>query len=779
MRSHQLAVLAVGVSWSAPAWSQAYDEHLAPSRTLPQSHLWEEREADEDPYSASVDARGWHDRRRSRPGLELQPHGYDALPRSLPIGDNRLRLHLSDEFAVGPMYADNVDPAELTRAYPASVSERLVGNEGSYFNKVRAEVEGPLGTPRLRGYFELIDQREARSYLGAERDEVSSRPRYTGNLVWDVDERFRLTLGARYDLIDVSSAGLSSYYLSSASRELRYDEVSVVASARHQVASNVEWALVLDLSRERHDARAAAGLTVPAHDNIDTQEVWGNYPFTTRERSTEVFVDARIRSFVDDILGGDAHTFTLGAQVEHRMHDTDETRNGGFTYVDYAATDASGALVRHVDEDDRGTWELFSSDRGDEVHGKLAITSVAGYLEDEWKLGSRFVMVPGVRFEHFRAGFRDGPSVWSSNTWAPRLAASWDVTEGASTRVFGTLGRHYQALTPAVVLRAADGAAYSPLSYWDWTGDPFATPAPGKDDPGWQRAAQFPALMGSLDDVRHPYADRAVAGISQRVEALALDMILRYEYRRFGDMLAIVDGAASVYDPESNPSGTYDVVEYGSTLPGARDRTSYYALRAGEQPDYRVVNPRDAKRSYHSVRFELDEDFTRWLTVRGSVTWTLDRGNLDAMRGISTEWRDPNGKINAYGPMAGHDAWRVKLETIVDLPFDMRAYVDYAFHSGEYYTRYFRIVPANGPRTYVNDDRGRGGYRYPHRHLLDARLQGKLPLGAPGTTTLWVQVFNLLNASTVTGFREQSTSFRRVTRIEKPREVHVGARYEY
>lgn len=771
-----LAVLSA-LAYSTVGVSALAQQSIEPRR-LELSRLWATHAPTDTLGNSDADLRGWNEGERYRPGLGRRDDGYDDPPKVLPEGDWRGRLRISDEFAAGPMYGRNLDAEALLRRYPNTLPEYLVGHEGRYLNRAIVELEGVIVDNHLQFALEGIDDRESRTYLGATEAEEDSRPRYTLNFTWTPDALTHVTLGGRYDAALVNDAGLSAFDLASAARRKETVELSVVLTARRQLSPRNEVAAFYDLTQLRNDGLAAGGLSVPGHINLDTYQRWGNYPMTLIQDRTRHRADLHGSTFLDGLLlDNDAHTMTIGVQLEALRGRDDETRNGGFTFVDYAATDDLGVPVRSVDEKDRATWVLFSSDRGDELHGRTQQVSWAAYAQDEIQVGGRLTLVPGVRFEHFDGGFVDGPTVWESDTVSPRVRGEWLVNERGSTRLLASAGRHYQAVDPSTLLRCADGAAYSPLEYWDWTG-PEDAPPPGRSDDRWRLAQQFPALMGSMRDARHPYADRLVVAIVQTVEAIDLEAQLRYERRQYRDMLAIYDGTASVYNAVTNPGGSYDVRSYGDDLPGARDQTTYYDLREGAQPTFVVGNPPDAWRSYDSVSLAIRLDPLRWLTLRGTGTYTYDRGSLDSTKGVSTEWRDPNGRINSFGNMSGYDPWKVKLSAVGDLPWKLRATLEYYFFSGEYYSRYFRVSPTNGPRTYIFDSQGRGGYQLPPRHLVDAKLDWILPVEGTGRWGTWVSVYNLLNSSTVTSLREQSTVFRRVSRIERPREFHLGVRYE-
>jgi hypothetical protein len=749
----------------------------APPAPLELSWLWRTPADPGDAGEAGANLRGWREDERRRPGSSAPRHGYHAPPSQLPVPRTTLELAASTLAGFGPMLARNVDADTLLARYPASLPEELAGGAGRYLAITRAEASGPLRGPTLAAYVEAIDHREARQGLGAGAIETSWAPRYTGNLRWQPAPRLRLDAGARYDGLWVEDAGLSAWHSPSAARARAADELAVVIAGRAQPDPRTEVAAHYELVAARDDWRAAAGLATPGHHNLDTYQRWGNHPFTLRRRERRHRADLRGQRFADGLLAaGDAHTFSVGVQADLAARDEDETRNGGFTYVDLAAVGPDGTLPRRIDEADRGTWLLHSSDRGDEVHARLRQTAVALYLEDRAQLGPRLVITPGLRLERFRAGFADrGGPVWRSTTVAPRLAARWEVTGDGALAWFADAGRHYQHLDPSMYLRARAGAALSPLEYWDWTGDPAAAVLPGAQDPAWVRRRQFPAFLGDVaGDLRHPSVDRLATGVTLALLERGFDLTVRYEHRHHRHLLGLHDAGASIHDPATAPDGSYAPATQQFTAPdGTVEDVPFYDLRPGYEPHYQLGNPAGAWRRGHAAGVTARQRLGR-LILTGTLTFTSDRGNLDAMRGLSLEWRDPSGTLGAEGNMPGFDRWAARAGGTFDLPWRLVADVDYVYRSGAYYSRLVRVSPTIAPRTYVYDERGRGGYRYPARHLLDLRLERTLPVAGPGRYRAFLRARNLLNAATVVAVREEAAYFESVQRLESPLEILVG-----
>jgi hypothetical protein len=762
----RIALVALLVAVARPAGAQT-----AP-RVQELPHLW----VDPQPPTGAVynwtlgagrgnaDLRGWDPGYYvSRPGLDVLPNGYESFPRLFQEGGGDFRGMLFFQGGAGPMLDRNVDEAALLAQYPVTLPQELVGGRLSYKALLRAQLRGPIVENRLFFFADAIDDRVAGTALGATQDEVRSSPRYTLNLTWA--PATRVTVGGRYEASLVDNAGLSAWQFASARRHRALEEGIAVATVRHQLDARNEVAASYEVVFGRDDTSTAGGVTVPAHYNLDTFQTFQNYPMTTRRRYLEQRADLHWSTFLDGLLlADDSHTFTLGAQLELQNREDDVTRNGGFSFSDQVPNDANGNPLATIDENDRATWTLYSSDRGDELHAKTALQSYAAYAMDRIRFGSALTVTPSLRVEHFRGGFSGGAMPWSSLGIAPRVTATWDV-DGWTT-LFLNAGRHYQSLDASMVTRARQGAAISPLEYWDWTGDPGTTPDPTIADPRWVRTQQFPAVVGDLTNIKHPYADRFVVGLTRSFDSLGLRASMRYEYRRYGDLVAIVD-AQGVYEQKTGSIGS-----------GPNDQYTYQNLVPGSRQGYAITNPPDAQREQHSFNAGLSYAPWRFLTLRGAVTVAVDRGNLDSTSGLSTEWQDPNGKINAYGNM-GAPPWTVRAGATIYAPLGLRLWIDYTGRAGAYYSRAFFVRPDAAPRTYVYDSAGRGGYQYPNRHLVDFAVGRDIARIGGGTLDAWVQIYNLFNDGTVTGLREVATYFRSVRSLVAPREILLGARYVF
>jgi len=753
------------------------------------TRLWRARKLAPLEPIASAELRGLNDGFRLRPGLDVVPTGYETLPRLLPEHQRVFELSLSEQFGMG---IRNVDSKALVSRYPGTLAQDLYGGQLRYRNLAKVW----LGTPIRRTfgvYAEALDDRTSRQPLGSIADQNEWRPRYTLNTTWTPDAYTHLTVGLRHDRISVDNAGLSAFTAPSAARSTRIDESTLVASLRRQLAARAEVSALYEARFLRDDAWPENGLRTPGHYNLDAfagpsdtgatgasrvAAGWGNDSWRIRRREVGQFADAHLSVFLDGLFGGpDAHTLTLGAQVDRVTYEQDESRTGGFTFVDTLRSTGTdpNAPLRSVSptelERDRTVWDLYSSDRGDELHGKPEQWAIAGYAEDAIDLGSRVSVTPGVRFEQFMGGFSEGPQVWKTRTVAPRLALRVDVLGDGSTFWYGQAGRHYQRLDPSMYVRASEGKAVSPLSYWDWTGPADAPTSPSIQDPLWQPTASgIPAAMGKLDPkIDHPYIDRFMTGLSHYVAGARLSFVGRYELSVFKKPVGLFDengfGAARDANYATQSRTTSDV-----TVP-------YYSLTPTGRSRYVIGNAPGAKRSTHVIRGQVSWDGLSWLSFLATANYTVDRGNFYAPRSLSTEWFQPSGSIHSYGNMPGIDRVRATVSPIFYLPRDVTLWPSYDFRSGAYYSRIVQVSPSRGPRAFVYDKEGRGGYRLPMRHLIHLGAEVRLPW-ADRRMRARLQIYNLTNARYITGVRETATSFRSVRSLEAPFEAHVRLTYD-
>jgi hypothetical protein len=753
---------------------------VSAQRRVTTSRLWNEPTAPTDAASARADGRGVGTT-RTRASFDAPEGPLDRTPWRLDDGTaemagdahdaqerSGLRLSVEDELRVG---LSNVRRARLLEDYPTTLPEELLGGRGGFRNLLRLRIEGPLATDALSFAYEGLDDRvERQRPLGSTTDARRSRPRHALGLRWRASETTELVVGGRFDGDYARNAALDAWTLASAGTTARADLGTAYASLRTQPSPRHELRLTYGFEHLRDDVRSRRGVGVPGHVNLDSFQRWGNAAWTLRRRQTQHHVDAAWRLFAGALGRRDAHTLTLGAQLDAWRRSDDETRNGGHTFVDALAFDG-GNEERLLDENDRSTWDLDLSDRGDELHGRSRTDALAVYLEDHLAIGDVIDVFAGVRLEHARLGAEDRRGLLTTTTASPRAELWWTASRDRFTRFFVQYGRFHPRLDPRVALRDPRAAAYSPLEYWRWTGDPQASELPSALDPGWVRDEIFGTVVGRVDpEARHPRVDRLAGGMQTKIPSAFLSLRVSVVHERHRRQLALFDAGF-----DRDPSRY--VREEESFGPGERDRVAYLSLADGARPEYVVGNAPGAFRNVTRVDLASSWDPIDALGLSVRYRFADDRGNLDDRGPLSLDWRDTSNRAPSRGRTPDVD--RHRLDTTLGLHASRFSfYADYALRAGARYSRVALVRPEGQQRTFVYDAAGRGGYVYPTVHRLDLRAQLRVP-AARGEWKVWIEARNVLNSGAPTSFREVSSAFRSVARLQEPFELRVGARHVF
>ncbi len=767
--------VAVGMVLATHAASTRADDRVSASDEVDLPWLWEDPQLPDGLTAAGPELRGIA--AALTPGRAAPRDGFGTGIAALPTPSHAFEVAAFDELTFKPFTARNVDVGRLLARYPTTLPQDLLGGRRVYLHQVGMLARGPL-SKSLGFYVDAIDARTSDQPLGAPIADAAWAPRYTVNLRYAPSSRAEATMGVRYDGLFIDRDGLSAWDRPATARQRKSDAILFILGGRLQLGSHDEVSASLDGAIRRDDRIPLHGLGVAGHYNLDTYERWENAALFSRHHQREGRLDARWRHFIDALVSPEiAQTFMLGAQLERQDHSLDDSRTGGFTYVDRAALDANRMPLATIDETDRSTWELFSSDRGDELHAKIRLESMAAYAADEIRIGTRVVVTPGLRIERQRGSFADGPDSLSSTTLSPRLTTVVDVTGTGAVKLWAQLGRYQRRFDPAMIVRDRAGAAYSALEYWDWTGARDADPPPSSD-PGWVRSRQFPAVVGArAANLSTPALDRGAAGLVVNVPDVSLTVGLQYELRAYRHLLGLYDPAFTTYDPVSNPGGTYDQVTTTVAAPTtAGESVGYFQPHGGYRPSYVIGNPNGAVHTAQTARLRVRALLGRFAIATADLSVHTDRANLDDIDGLSLDWRDPSGTLSSKGPLPEQDTVVARLGGTFYLPLGFDLDADYTFRSGAAYSRLIRVFPIGAPRTDVFDARGRGGYRYPNRNIVDLALRRRIP----GLSSAWhftVAARNLMNSATVTGFRQRSTYFQGVTGLEQPFELRIGVTY--
>lgn len=605
--------------------------------------------------------------------------------------------------------------------------------------------------------------------FGAERSTEITLPRYIGKLTFQPDPKNRLIALANYDGKFQERRGIGAFTLASGSTKQESDNVSYNLTWESLLSDRAFTSVKYTGFRGNDDRLPYFGDT-PGRYDVESGLRWGNSRWTDRRDYQRQTLDASWNLFADGLLAArDSHNLKFGINYERGKSDELSTRNGGFSYYDDSWY--CDSLDDYFANPFCGVNE---ADFGDDILLRARQSGLHLYAQDSLRLG-RVTVNAGVRYTRYEAGFSNArKDVYDVDVVAPRVGVVWDLFGTAKTALKAHYGRYYEGMFSYMYDREITGEVFTPAYYCQYN---FST---GRFDRNCSAPVpNFAALDGGI---KHPYVDQYVATFEQEVGRNSL-IALDYVHRKNGNILAKVntnDDYESLVAP-GNP--------FGGVLP-------FFDLMSGQ--DFLITNPEGAFRKYDSVVLRFDRRYADGWLLRASLVWADLRGNTFKANSYVPEWEDRNGQTNARGTLPGFSEWEFKLSGSVDLWWGIEASAYYTFLSGEYWT------PSILVRGLYRNDRQsvylteRGSQQLPDRNLVDLKLAKNLNLGSKVRLKVFVDVFNVFNSDTILDRSTQwgtyrynwrdhpdgstwqpSATYGQATRIERPREIRLGARLSF
>ena len=165
----------------------------------------------------------------------------------------------------------------------------------------------------------------------------------------------------------------------------------------------------------------------------------------------------------------------------------------GYVYWANFVADAGGLPVFNTDGtltpifEPGGAW-LFNwiASRG----AQIDIHTTSWYAQDRWALSRRLSLDLGVRYEKVRSETTDNIAGADTDTWVPRLAATWDVTGNGRWVAQATYG-HYSGRYSEAQFATNTNVGNPSLAWWVYTGPPGSGLdfAPGLDPANYSELA--------------------------------------------------------------------------------------------------------------------------------------------------------------------------------------------------------------------------------------------------------------------------------------------------
>lgn len=427
----------------------------------------------------------------------------------------------------------------------------------------------------------------------------------------------------------------------------------------------------------------------------------------------------------------------------------------------------------------------------------------SSYVQDSWTIGNRLTLNLGLRYDRFvpsraesvAGGAWTGTPLaalypelsrrpvsavtpqWIWNSVAPRLAASFALDDRTVARA--SFSRYYQYVNTGMIPGADENIVT--VRTFQWT------------DPNGDREYQIGeqgallSVTGGPDrvrfdpDIRHPYTDEVVVGLSRELAA-DLSVNANFIRRRDGDLIHTVQVGipASAY----SPTPATDPGDDGVVGTGDDRSVVVYAQNPATfgQEAYLETNPGrlgiDNDRNYKGLELVVNKRLSNgWQFVGSFVAQRMETLTPTNSFYTSGLFQNPNDQVNARGRDPLSETYVVKLQGQYQAPWGLLLSGFYRFGSGQPITREF-VVRGLPQGTVVVLAEPRGARETPDNHNVDFRVEKRLPLSSGQRIAVGIDVFNLTNASTVTTQGVRSGVDLGLPRvIVNPRSVRLGLRY--
>lgn len=404
----------------------------------------------------------------------------------------------------------------------------------------------------------------------------------------------------------------------------------------------------------------------------------------------------------------------------------------------------------------------------------------AAYAQDTWLPATTLTLDLGVRFDR-QTGRNPGlgRTVLRANTVAPRLGFAWDLRGNGRTVLRAHVGDFHEEVRTSFYQRV----------------DPRQPSRYVVDlDPLTLAPVSQPALAAvyanrTMDpSLKWPVTRQAAFSI-ERLFSSRTFLSATYVYRRSERDIE------DVVDPSHATFTTYEFADPGPDgIPETGDEngsvvTVYNQVSAPLDNRYIITNPANAFRRYQGVEIQWTGRMSdRWM-VQGAWVISKTTGNIADNRSepTSAEYNDPNVDAASQpfreGRLSGDHTHALRAFVWCRAPFGLSVTGDAWYVSGDTFTRAVRPKANQGrPEMFIEP---RGSRRYAAQSAVNLKVDRTITLRGHERLALALEVFSLLNLSTVARVTVQtpvspaSTPFGTPQALVEPRRVFVSATYRF
>ncbi len=432
------------------------------------------------------------------------------------------------------------------------------------------------------------------------------------------------------------------------------------------------------------------------------------------------------------------------------------------------------------------------------------------YVSDTWRLSDRVTLNLGARFDRYRdfwpdqtvnpggvpelAGTTDarliglfapqqvaGQTVSESSTLGPRLGIAYDLRGNGKAVVKAYYGRFYFNSAPDTIAASANPVGRTRLRY-RWTDLNGNLKLDGPNELGaFLRTAAGPSGVTIDPNMERPFGDEYSLHFEQELMPF-LSARASYVRKALRNDWATIDlGRINAYvTPISRTNAGPDGVT------GTADDQTLQLLDRVAAAENRVFTSVDENDSdYDTIEFALNRRFKdRWMLMTSfGYTWLNQfHGVASSTSALSSAGQEQNYDWRPNFTIFGRETstiWNYKVIGRYVAKWDIGLSGSYKLQSGRQWGRTASIsLPVAGTETIRVEPVTAN--RAPNVGILDLRFDKSFGLSRGAKVTAMVDVFNLTNAGTVTGFQVATgATFKEAIVLLDPRIVRFGLRISF
>jgi hypothetical protein len=510
---------------------------------------------------------------------------------------------------------------------------------------------------------------------------------------------------------------------------------------------------------------------IPAHVDAATEERWGNFIEIwegTRKRTELV---ATVSNHAERFLG--THDFKFGVEFENSYMRNYRGYPGGKMYIDY--NHEPYLMYTYSPYEIQPTTKRYS-----------------GFVQDQWAVSDRITVNWGIRWNRWRGSTPAGGTIFKpKDGWAPRVGITFDLLGDHTTALKLHYGKYYHGVMGMWYGHWSEKGAFTA---YQWNGQDYEM----LFEDTWDIAYRIDP------NLKFPYVNNFVVGLERE---LGKEIVVGVSgiYRTHKNLMDAVNLTGEwVPVPYTDPYGLGTHTIYERLNPGDNDKyiTNPYKGQGSDIgaafPD---IVPFTPSRKYAGIEFSIRKRFSNKWQFYAAYTYSRAWGSDDnswgeyqenrtSSLGSSVLFLNPNWSINAEGTLTRDHPHILKLMGSYVLPLQITLGFYYSFTSSPTYNHNI-LVPEEIDPDSVGLYSGRlhfygekkGSFRYPAQHRLDIRLEKSFTFANSMKFGLLMDMFNVLNASTVTEYETalepSAYPFRYVWGIVAPRTFRFGVNFEF